>query len=264
MTEHNPRPGTPDHASDPAQEPAARVKHPPMFNAPGVVVGLLGVLVAIHAGFALLEWLGQDERVTWWGWALAFVPARYYGVVEGIPGGKVSAIASFVTHTLLHHDLAHLFVNGGFLLAFGAMVARRIGALRFLALYLLSAIAGALLYLLINGNSDAVVLGASGAISGLLGAAFRFFFRSLEARHFGVSAEDASFVPRMTLTEMVTEPRVRTVIIVWLIVNFVVALVMPIAGGGGIAWEAHLGGFLFGLLTFGLFDPVRAAPTNNL
>jgi membrane associated rhomboid family serine protease len=254
MTETDPHPAHPDHAQNPV---ASASRHPPMFNAPAVVTGLLALLIAIHAGFALLEWLGQDERVTWWGWALAFVPARYFGTMQDIPGGKLSAIASFVTHTLLHHDIAHLLINSAWLLAFGAMIARRIGALRFLALYLLSAVAGALLYLVINGNSDAVVIGASGAISGLFGGAFRFFFRSLEMRHHGFSAEQAQFVPRMTLSEMASEPRVRSAIIAWVVINFVIAIATPIVGGG-IAWEAHLGGFLFGLLTFGLFDALDA------
>ena len=251
MTEHDARSAPPDRTA------AHDAQHQPMFNAPAVVVGLLGLLIAIHAVFAVLEWLGQEPRVTWWGWALAFVPARYYGTVQGIPGGNLSAVTSFVTHTLLHHDIAHLLINGAWLLAFGAMVARRVGALRFLALYLGSAIAGALLYIVINGNSDAVMLGASGAISGLFGGAFRFFFRSLELRRDGYSAEETAFVPRMTLTEMATEPRVRSAIIAWVVINFVVAVATPIVGGS-IAWEAHLGGFLFGLLTFALFDPVKA------
>jgi membrane associated rhomboid family serine protease len=234
---------------------AVRHRRPHLINAPYVVTGLLGVLIAIHAAAAGLEWLGQEERVAWWQWALAFVPARYFGTGHDIPGGTVAAVTSVVTHTLLHADIAHLMINGAGLLAFGAVIARRVGAVRFLALYVLSAVAGAAMFLAIRGNTDAVVIGASGAISGLLGGAFRFFFRMLEARHNDVPADVAQNVPRMRLREMVREPRVRLAVIVWLIANYLVALMsVGMSSGGGIAWEAHLGGFLFGLFAFGVFD----------
>jgi membrane associated rhomboid family serine protease len=256
MSETDPRTLDLDRTAVPGG--AVHTKHPPMFNAPGIVVGLLGLLIAVHAGFALLEWLGQDQRAAWWGWTLALVPQRYFGAAHDIPGGTVAAVTSLVTHTLLHNDLAHLFINGAFLLAFGAMVARRIGALRFLALYLGSAVAGALLYLAVNGNTDAVVVGASGAISGLFGGAFRFAFRALQMRRHGIALDEAQFVPRMTLAEMIADPQVRAMLVAWLIVNTVIGLAMPLFGEGGIAWEAHLGGFLFGLLAFGLFDVLDA------
>jgi membrane associated rhomboid family serine protease len=246
----------PAGASVPA---VGRATREPIINAPAVVIGLLGLLIAIHAGMAAWQWLGGGESAVWWSWALAFVPARYYGGVGDVPGGAIAAVTSFVTHTLLHNDIAHLLINGAWLLAFGAAVARRVGALRFLALYALSAVAGAVLYLVINGNADAVMIGASGAISGLFGGAFRFFFNSLEARRAGLSAEAAQFVPRMTLGEMAANPRVRSVIVMWIVINFVVAVATPILGGG-IAWEAHLGGFLFGLLAFGWFDAPPRPP----
>jgi membrane associated rhomboid family serine protease len=238
---------------DGARPKNARV---PIFNAPFVVTALLGALGAIHAVQFAFEWLGQAERVAWWQWALAFVPGRYFAHVSDIPGGPIASVTSFVTHTLLHFDVAHLVINGAGLLAFGTAVARRIGALRFLALYAVSGVAGAAIYLASHGQSDAVMIGASGAISGLVGAAFRFLFRMFEARHFGVSAEAAYFVPRMSLLDMATEPRVRLAVLVWLAVNYVVAIATPMAGGGAIAWEAHLGGFLVGLLGFAAFDRV--------
>jgi membrane associated rhomboid family serine protease len=245
---------------DAAEPTRARV---PIFNAPLVVTVLLGTLGAIHALQFVFEWLGQAERVAWWQWALAFVPGRYFAHVTDIPGGPIASVTSFVTHTLLHFDMAHLVINGAGLLAFGAAVARRIGALRFLALYAVSGIAGAAIYLASHGQSDAVMIGASGAISGLVGAAFRFLFRMFEARHFGVSAEAASVVPRMSLREMAAEPRVRLAVLVWLVVNYVVAIATPMAGGGAIAWEAHVGGFLVGLLAFSAFDRVNDAPLTD-
>jgi membrane associated rhomboid family serine protease len=238
----------------PVADIAGPEKRVPIFNAPKVVTLVLGSLLAIHALQFVLEYLGQIDRVAYWQWALAFVPARYFPHLGDIPGGSIAGVTSFVTHTLLHADIAHLLINGAGLLAFGAAVARRIGAARFLLLYLISGVAGAAVYLVSKGNTDAVVIGASGAISGLVGAAFRFLFRMFEARHYGVPTDASYFVKAMSLREMATEPRVRLAVIFWLVVNYVIAVATPMAGGGGIAWEAHLGGFLVGLLTFSVFD----------
>ena len=69
------------------------------------------------------------------------------------------------------------------LVAFGSPVARRTDAVRFLAFFLLCGVAGALFYVLVNGPILAIVVGASGAISGLMGGAMRFFFRAFARLH---------------------------------------------------------------------------------
>ena len=71
--------------------------------------------------------------------------------------------------------------------------------LRFLAFFLLCGIAGALLYLAVNGGALILVVGASGAISGLMGAAFRFLFRSMEQRRADGPGAMPARTPLMTL-----------------------------------------------------------------
>jgi membrane associated rhomboid family serine protease len=231
----------------------------PIFNAPLVVVVVLGVLIAVHA----LRQVIDDETALWWTVALAFVPARFFSAFTDIPGGSLASVTSFLTHALVHGDAVHLAINSAWLLAFGSAVARRVGSLRFLALFAASAIAGAALYLAFNTDSKslAIMVGASGAISGLVGGAFRFFFRALEADDPDGLSGASNWVPTMSLMEMARDRQARVAVIAWLVLNLVFAVLGPLFGwASSIAWEAHLGGFLLGLLAFPLFDRMRKRP----
>lgn len=234
------------------------VRREPIFNAPGVVVGLLAALLAVHVAREwVLPTIYPEDLIDRWTVALAFVPARYGAAAVDVPGGPLAGVTSFLTHTLVHINWMHLIVNGAWLAAFGSALARRIGAARFLLLYALSAIVGALLYLAVNGTAVVVMVGASGAVSGLVGAAFRFFFRAVDEARYDAEglAGAARRVPRMSYPEMWADPRLRMAVGVWLVTNIVFALVAPwMEMPGGVAWEAHLGGFLFGLLCFAPFD----------
>jgi membrane associated rhomboid family serine protease len=222
-----------------------------MFNVPGVVVWLLGIFFAVHA----LLWARPAEQYLWWTDVLAFVPARVSGAASYLPGGNVAAVTSFVTHQFVHGDLAHLLINSAWLLAFGTPVARRTDALRFISFFLLCGIAGALLYLGFHGNIPIRVVGASGAISGLMGAAFRFMFRSLDTRG-PLGLGDARTTPLMTVAEACTDRRILLTVGSWTLLNVLLGYwgAEGLTDAAGIAWEAHLGGFYAGFLCYGLFD----------
>ena len=79
----------------------------------------------------------------------------------------------FLSYMALPHDWTHLVINSFWLLAFGLVVARRLGSVLFLLFFSLCGVAGALLYLGLNWGSPIPVVGASGAISGLMAAALR-------------------------------------------------------------------------------------------
>jgi membrane associated rhomboid family serine protease len=114
----------------------------PIFNAPAVVVAILGVFAAIH----LVRGLLSDEAGEWLIALLAFIPARLTGEAGDIAGGGTAAGTQFVTHLFVHGDLTHLLINSAWFLAFGTPVARRVGMARFLAFFLLCGIGGTLLY----------------------------------------------------------------------------------------------------------------------
>ncbi len=223
----------------------------PIVNAPTVLLALIALfmLVQVVRGF-LSEY--QDAYTVL---ALGFIPARYSGDMFDLPGGAIAGVTSFVTHMFVHGDWFHLAINSAWLLAFGTPIARRIGNIRFLAFSLVCGVAGALMFLVINPGLMAPMVGASGAISGLMGGLMRFMFSAIDRGGLGVLQNGAPHVPRMDLGQMLGDRRVLLTIGIWVALNFIFSLGFGgVSDMGAIAWEAHLGGFFAGLLTFGLFD----------
>ena len=198
----------------------------PVFNVPGVVLALAGLLVAVHAALALVA----TETANWWVLALAFIPARFADLPYAFPGGAWAPITSWLSHALVHGDLMHLGVNLAFFLAFGSACARRIGAARFALLMIASTIAGAAAYLAFNGLAEVVMIGASGAISGLVGAVLRFLHPALAVTSGPRLAEAVARVPRLSLGAMWRERDPRNAVLSWLALNITMAIVMPAAG----------------------------------
>jgi membrane associated rhomboid family serine protease len=234
----------------------------PILNVPSVVVAVLVVLGLVHAVRELLLPDNIDRALVW---TLAFVPARYdaSALTDGLlPGGSLAEIFSFVTYALLHADLTHIGFNAVWLLAFGSPVARRFGAWRFLAFLVVTVAAGAVANLLVHAGELAPMIGASAGISGMMGAAARFAFQpggSLDFRHGDRSNADR--VPAAPLLVALRNPRVLTFLAVWFGLNLLFGLgsMSFIGESQNVAWEAHVGGFVAGLLLFGLFDPVQPA-----
>ncbi|MDX2157610.1 MAG: rhomboid family intramembrane serine protease [Hyphomicrobiaceae bacterium] len=225
----------------------------PIFNAPPVIAWLLGLLVLVHVAMSQLSdahWSDVMET-------LALIPARY-GTGRALYGQGWVGLTSLVTHQLVHGDVTHLVLNSAWLLAFGSAVASRIGAWRFLAFAVLSGIAGGLAFIALHLGDNTLMVGASGALAGLMGGAFRFLFSAFDDGGPAAFRGDPRLIRRMSLAEVLRDRRGALAIGFWVVLNFATALIAPLlTSAGGIAWEAHLGGFAFGLVTFGLFDPPR-------
>lgn len=220
---------------------------------PGVVLCLLGLFAAVH----VMRWALPAEESAWLTAVLAFIPGRLGGFASELPGGQVAVVTAFVTHLFVHGDLTHLIINSAWLLAFGSPVARRTDTLRFLAFFIVTGIAGALLYLAVNGAVLILVVGASGAISGLMGAAFRFLFLGIANAGAGGSM-DMQGARLMPLIATLRDRRIMTAVAGWTVLNVLLAWgAAGLTEASGIAWEAHLGGFFAGLLLYGLFEPER-------
>ncbi|MGZ9103442.1 MAG: rhomboid family intramembrane serine protease, partial [Rhodoplanes sp.] len=116
-----------------------------------------------------------------------------------------------------------------------------------------------LTHLLFHYGDMAPVVGASAAISGQMAGALRFIFSA--ERQPGQRAPDFIGAPRMSLGETLTDKRMIAFLVFWVVLNAYFGLSsVKIAGEqGGIAWEAHIGGFLCGLLLFGAFDREQPA-----
>src|SRR2546421_2925703 len=232
-----------------------------MLNVPAIVVALLVVLGVIQA---VLQLVLTPEQTTEFLLLFAFIPARYdFSVLSDVawPGGWAADIWTFVPYALIHADLSHLIFNAVWLLAFGSPVARRFGSLRFMAFMAMTAAAGAAMHLVTHFGELLPMVGASAAISGAMAAATRFVFQRGGPLEMWRDGADACRVPAAPLSVSLRDPRVIAFLLVWFGVNIlfgVFSLGMP-GVEQSIAWQAHIGGFLAGLLAFAAFDPVPAA-----
>ncbi len=233
----------------------------PMFNLPPVVIGLLGTLLAIHA---LRAWLLDPRSDAWTIATFAFIPLRVsaasaYSAV--FPGSEGARIWSFLTYALLHATWGHILINALWLAAFGSPLAWRLGAIRFLLFSAVGAVAGAVLHLVVYPQSPTPMVGASAAISAHMAGASRFVFAHGGPLWRGQEGSGVYRQPAPPLLAVLSDGRVLTFLGVWFAVNLVFGLggASPGLASGAIAWDAHIGGFLAGLLLFPLFDPVRKA-----
>ncbi|WP_331372062.1 rhomboid family intramembrane serine protease [Sinorhizobium chiapasense] len=163
---------------------------------------------------------------------LGYIPAVIFDYADLDPSLVIVPDQfTFVTYSFLHGDFTHLAMNMLFLWVFGDNVEDALGHFRFLVFYLLCAAAGALAHGLLDPHSEAPLIGASGAISGVVAAYF------------------------------LLHPKVR----VWVLVLFRIPLPLPAAiplafwigqqffmlvvdSGSGVSWSAHVGGIVAGLL----------------
>jgi membrane associated rhomboid family serine protease len=223
----------------------------PIFNVPGAVLAVLALLIGLHV---FREFLSPDDDLQLV-LTLAFIPARLSGHAGELPGGELAAVTQFVTHMLVHADMMHLLFNSVWLLAFGSAIAKRNGGARFLAFAVVCGVLGAVLFLAVNPGAAVPVIGASGAISGLMGGAFRLIFSATDTGGLWRLREAPETIPLMPLRYALVDRRVMAATAIWLGIN---ALAIYGIGGPGagshIAWEAHIGGFLAGILTIGLFE----------
>jgi len=263
--------------------PGALRAREPIFFIPGVVLLLVGALIAIHAALTYLGTNAQEAairelgfmpgRLTIWLWPQKLTallsrassdPAalsqtvliRYYGVLNG--GAKVWTLA---TYALLHGSWSHVIFNCIWLLAFGPPVARRFGAVRFLLFFVVTAVAGALAQWAYSPMEFTPLIGASAADSGLMAAAARFMFQpgaplSILSQFGGGSSGPPVDPPAVSLRAVLSDRGVLIFIAVWMVTNFLFGAGAQTLGASEapVAWIAHVGGFVAGLLLFPWFD----------
>lgn len=252
-----------------------------IFNAPTVILGIVALLVAIEALTHILP-PGADLQFLR---AFAFVPGRLTFAVD--PDAVVAALNriaevsetgaeagryflgdgapqwwTLLTYALLHGGWLHVGVNCLWFAAFGSAVARRFGTPRFLVFCVITAISGAGMHYLTHLTDLTPMVGASAVVSGAMAAAVRFVFQpgAPLGSSLGLAARDDEATmyrqPALPLREIVANPTAMSFLAFWFFANFFFAA-MPMPLGmedAAIAWEAHIGGFLVGLLAFRWFD----------
>ncbi len=184
---------------------------------------LVGGMVAIELLLALGDrgWLGSFE----WRRTAFVYGAFWQPLVTGTarPVFEGQAATMFLSHAFLHGGLAHLALNTVILLALGKFVAEHAGPWPMLLLFVVSAIAGGAGFALL-ADARAPMVGASGAVFGFIG--LWQFWETLARRRHGMPLKP-----------------VLTMLLGLAAINVALAFVLD----GGLAWEAHLGGFLCGV-----------------
>jgi membrane associated rhomboid family serine protease len=236
----------------------------PILTLPGALTVYIVLLAAVHVVRLLLPFDVDDLVVEMFG----FIPKRYDSTLLDVsfPGGSGAKLWTFVTYSLLHANLSHIGFNVLWLLPFGSALARRFGAVRFFLFMAVTAAAGALAHLITNEHAVAPMIGASASVSGTMAAAIRFAFVQGSFLSFSRGDADAAAkVPALSLMHALRDRRVLGFLAVWFGVNIIFGIgSIAIGAGEGtvVAWQAHIGGFLAGLMLFSLFDPVPRAAGN--
>lgn len=224
----------------------------PLISTPPVITALAIITIAIYLMQAFLP----SSVVLPLEATLAFQPLRFTTGLE--TGGDPFALAvPLFGHMFLHGGTTHILFNALWMVVFGTGVARRmavdygptdarlIRSSLFLTFYLLCGLGGVMSYHLLQPESPTLLVGASGAISGLLGAAIRFILPARGGGRFGSSLAS------------VLSPQVLVVSGAFIALNLATALGIDAMNAGDasiIAWEAHIGGYLTGLFVYPLFD----------
>ena len=169
------------------------------------------------------------------------VPARYTTIHGGIIiTGLTAFLVQVFTSMFIHGGWLHLIGNMLFLFVFGRSIEDRFGHSHFLLLYLLSGLGAAVLDILVNMGSRVPTIGASGAIAGILGAYLVSFPR----------ARITTLIPLFIFFWTIRIPALL-VLAYWFAIQFVAGyqtLAIESATKGGVAWWAHVGGFVLGML----------------
>jgi membrane associated rhomboid family serine protease len=231
----------------------------PILNVPAVVLALLALFFVVHG---VRTFLLTDEQDLQFLLLFAFIPARYDGALllgGTLPGGLGAQVWSFVTYAFIHADITHIAMNSVWFLPFGTAVGRRFGVWRFLAFFAATAACGAAAHLAAHPGELLPVIGASASVSGMMAASMRFaFLPGGPLRRWSRWSDPSYQIPAAPLSAALRDPQVLIFVGVWFGLNLLFGLgSFPIAGANQtIAWEAHVGGFLGGLLLFSLFDPI--------
>ncbi|KRT68074.1 MAG: peptidase, S54 (Rhomboid) family [Candidatus Rokubacteria bacterium CSP1-6] len=228
----------------------------PTRTVPFVTIGIIAANMLVFLYQASLQ-LGDDPAASRAAEAFIFefglIPCRLTGACE-VPAGMPSPLATIFTSMFMHGGFFHIFGNMLYLWIFGNNVEDTLGHGRFLGFYLGSGVAAAGAQTLMGPSATTPMVGASGAVSGVLGAYLLLF-------------PYASVLTLIVFGFFIRIVRIPALIVLgfWIVVQFLNGLITfgaSVAGGrpeGGVAWFAHIGGFLAGIALLYALRPRRPA-----
>jgi membrane associated rhomboid family serine protease len=195
-----------------------------------IVLNVLVFMVELSHGDALPELLRD------WG----LVPGRLFASFMGATSLPVE-LGTVFTSLFLHAGWLHLIGNMWYLWIFGDNVEDRMGSWRFLAFYLSAGLIAALVHSAFIPGSPIPTVGASGAIAGVLGAYALAFPR----------ARVMTLIPIFFFFQVVAVPALL-LLGIWFLLQFISGTLSFGAGSGGVAWWAHIAGFVYGFVAMGM------------
>lgn len=166
--------------------------------------------------------------------SVGIVPAKLFSY------GILRNLKPLFTHLFFHADFLHLFGNMLYLWIFGNNIEDKLGKIRFIIFYILCGWAAALLQAAINPNANIPMIGASGAIAGILGAYVLLF----------PHAKVLVVVPVFIFLYFFWVPAVF-ILTLWFLIQIINGYVLSnyLRISGGVAWFAHIGGFVAGMIS---------------
>lgn len=199
-----------------------------------------------------LSWGGQVSRLLR---VYGLIPARFFALHVSYGASPTMVYFPFFSHMFFHGGWLHLLGNMLYLWIFGDNVEDRLGHGGYLLFYLVCGLAAAVVHLMTNTHSMVPTIGASGAIAGVMGAYFVFYPR----------ARILTLLPIFFFFYIVEIPAFFFLGF-WFFIQFVQGistLSASVPVYGGIAWWAHIGGFLFGQLVMFLLVKSRSDKTKG-
>jgi membrane associated rhomboid family serine protease len=211
----------------------------PSKNIPVINNALIGINVVVFI-IQMMQGPALDRFIFFYG----LVPARY--TVEAVAQHFTFSqqVLSWFTFMFLHGGYLHILSNMWFLYIFGDNVEDRLGPLRYIAFYLMCGVASGISHFALNAHSPVPTIGASGAVAGVMGAYFLLH----------PTSRILTLIPILIFPLFIQIPAF-IFLGMWFLLQFIQATAA--AGTGveaGVAWWAHIGGFVFGMLFLKLFD----------
>jgi membrane associated rhomboid family serine protease len=208
-------------------------------NFPAVNVFIIGLNI-----IAFLWELLQGPNLKEVFYLYGVVPLRYANPELAAHFTSFQQYLPFLTSMFLHGGFLHIIMNMWFLYIFGDNIEDRLGHIRYLVFYLFCGVAAGLVHLFTNWNSNIPTIGASGAISGVMGAYLLLYPRS----------KILTLIPIFFFFQFVEIPAF-IFLVFWLFLQLFSASFTP-TNVGGVAFWAHIGGFVAGLIFIKLFDAI--------
>jgi len=203
------------------------------------------ILIALNSMVFLYQ-VSLGERFTEFIHSMGLLPFEITHHIDLFPFGPSPIYLTIFSSMFMHGSIVHLLGNMLFLWIFGNNIEDYLGRKKFVIFYLICGIAAAFTQIFFNPDSKVPMVGASGAIAGVLGAYFLLYPR----------AKVTTVIIFVFFIRLIKIPAV-VVLGFWIIYQFLygISSLAVRTGEGGVAWFAHIGGFICGVILIKLFKP---------